>query len=252
VGAGVDACNQTLASICHAGVLRTWAFKTGALTGTLALPGNASTMHLHPHSQLAAVASLDLGIRVVDVQQVQVVRLGIRNKCSFSRSSRWSGHTFFVGLCGVVLFRSASYDHQRRFSVLHTMPCAKMCIICSLCVSVPLCKVVYASECTHWGHVVLGLQVRHFKGHTDRLTDVQISADSKWVLSSSLDSTVRVWDIPRATCLQAMHVGSPVTCLSLSPHGEMLATGHVGRRGVYLWSNQMLFGVSGGTHLCML
>lgn len=37
-------------------------------------------------------------------------------------------------------------------------------------------------------------------------------------------------------------MGSPVTCLSLSPAMDMLATTHVHKRGVFLWSNQMLFG----------
>ena len=38
--------------------------------------------------------------------------------------------------------------------------------------------------------------VRRFKGHTDRITDVQMGADCRWLLSSSMDNTVRVWDVP--------------------------------------------------------
>ena len=38
--------------------------------------------------------------------------------------------------------------------------------------------------------------VRRFKGHTDRITDLQFSADCRWLLSSSMDSTLRVWDVP--------------------------------------------------------
>ena len=50
--------------------------------------------------------------------------------------------------------------------------------------------------------VETGRQVRSFAGHRDRITDVGISADGKWLLSSSLDGTLRVWDIPAARTLQ--------------------------------------------------
>lgn len=45
-------------------------------------------------------------------------------------------------------------------------------------------------------------QVRRFEGHSDRITDVQVSEDCRWLLSASMDGTLRVWDIPAATTLQ--------------------------------------------------
>lgn len=44
--------------------------------------------------------------------------------------------------------------------------------------------------------------VRRFRGHTDRITDLTLAADARWLLSASLDGTVRVWDVPAAQCLQ--------------------------------------------------
>ncbi len=38
--------------------------------------------------------------------------------------------------------------------------------------------------------------VRRFRGHQDRITDLQFSQDCRWLLSSSMDSTLRVWDVP--------------------------------------------------------
>lgn len=38
--------------------------------------------------------------------------------------------------------------------------------------------------------------VRRFEGHLDRITDVQFSEDCRWVLSSSMDGTLRIWDVP--------------------------------------------------------
>ena len=96
---------------------------------------------------------------------------------------------------------------------------------------------------------MLDVQVRHFQGHRDRITDACISADSKWVISAAMDATLRVWDIPSACCMQALHVGCPITALSFAPNMELLATAHVNRRGIYLWSNQLLFG-SGAGMLC--
>jgi hypothetical protein len=39
-----------------------------------------------------------------------------------------------------------------------------------------------------------------------------------------------------------MRLGGPVTGLSLSPALDLLATTHTDRRGIYLWSNQAVFG----------
>jgi hypothetical protein len=41
---------------------------------------------------------------------------------------------------------------------------------------------------------------------------------------------------------QVMRLGAPVTALTLSPGMDMLATAHASARGIYLWSNQLLFG----------
>ncbi|KAF6265106.1 WD40 repeat-like protein [Scenedesmus sp. NREL 46B-D3] len=84
--------------------------------------------------------------------------------------------------------------------------------------------------------------VRRFSGHSDRLTDLAISADCRWLLTAGMDCTLRVWDIPASQCLQVMHMGTPVTSLSLSGSQDLLATAHVNKRGVFLWSNQLMFG----------
>ena len=42
-----------------------------------------------------------------------------------------------------------------------------------------------------------------------------------------------------AHVLQVMRLGSPVTSLSLGPAQDLLATCHVGKRGIYLWANQV-------------
>jgi U3 small nucleolar RNA-associated protein 21 len=83
--------------------------------------------------------------------------------------------------------------------------------------------------------------VRQFRGHKAIITDVCMSSDARWVLSGDADGSLRVWDVPTSSCLQALALGLPVAALSLSPSMELLATAHVGQRGISLWSNKLLF-----------
>lgn len=52
--------------------------------------------------------------------------------------------------------------------------------------------------------------VRRFRGHTDRITDLTVSSDCRWLLSASMDGTVRVWDIPDSRTFQARAAIAPV------------------------------------------
>ncbi|KAK9931602.1 hypothetical protein M0R45_018874 [Rubus argutus] len=89
--------------------------------------------------------------------------------------------------------------------------------------------------------VVASRMVRQFEGHTDRVTDMCFSEDGKWLLSSSMDGSLRVWDVILARQIDALHVDVSVTALSLSPNMDILATTHVDQNGVYLWVNQSMF-----------
>ncbi|KAF5748637.1 Transducin family protein / WD-40 repeat family protein [Tripterygium wilfordii] len=89
--------------------------------------------------------------------------------------------------------------------------------------------------------VVALRMVRKFEGHTDRITDLCFSEDGKWLLTSSMDGTLRIWDVILARQIDAIHVDVSITGLSLSPNMDVLATTHVDRNGVYLWVNQLMF-----------
>eukprot|EP00898_Chlorokybus_atmophyticus_P000527 jgi/Chlat1/1475/Chrsp12S02073 len=84
--------------------------------------------------------------------------------------------------------------------------------------------------------------VRKFKGHTDRITDTTWSSDGRWLISSSMDCTVRVWDVPAGSLFNVMRVKSPVTGISVSPASDLLATTHAHHNGIYLWANQLMYG----------
>lgn len=89
--------------------------------------------------------------------------------------------------------------------------------------------------------VVALRMVRIFEGHTDRITDLCFSDDGKWLLSSSMDGSLRIWDVILARQIDAIGVDVPVTALSLSSNMDILATTHVDQNGVYLWVNQSMF-----------
>ncbi|WCJ34926.1 transducin family protein / WD-40 repeat family protein [Euphorbia peplus] len=89
--------------------------------------------------------------------------------------------------------------------------------------------------------VVALRMVRKFEGHTDRVTDLCFSEDGKWLLSTSMDGTLRIWDVILARQIDAIQVEVPITALSLSPNLDVLATTHVDQNGVYLWVNQSMF-----------
>lgn len=83
--------------------------------------------------------------------------------------------------------------------------------------------------------VVALRMVRKFEGHTDRITDLCFSEDGKWLLSSSMDGSLRIWDVVLARQIDAINVDVSITALSLSPNMDVLATTHVDQNGVYLW-----------------
>ncbi|XP_034945888.1 WD repeat-containing protein 36 [Chelonus insularis] len=83
--------------------------------------------------------------------------------------------------------------------------------------------------------------VRNFQGHTGHLTDATFNPDSRWLITASMDCTIRTWDIPSAQLIDIFKV--PEACISLdfSPTGEYLATVHMSNLGIFLWSNRTLF-----------
>lgn len=83
--------------------------------------------------------------------------------------------------------------------------------------------------------------VRKLYGHSNQITDIAFSHDSRWLVSSSLDKTIRIWDLPSGTCIDQFNIPSPTSSLTMSPVGDFLATTHTGHLGVYLWANKSCF-----------
>ncbi|KAG0349234.1 hypothetical protein BG004_000458 [Podila humilis] len=83
--------------------------------------------------------------------------------------------------------------------------------------------------------------VREFWGHSNRITDMTFSPDGHWLVSASLDATIRTWDLPTGHMVDIFKCESIATSLTFSPTGDFLATSHVDNVGIFLWANRMQF-----------
>lgn len=83
--------------------------------------------------------------------------------------------------------------------------------------------------------------VRKFAGHTARITDAAFSADSRWLITASMDCTIKVYDIPSAYMIDHFQMETPCISLTVSPNGDFLSTAHVNKLGIYTWANKSLF-----------
>lgn len=87
--------------------------------------------------------------------------------------------------------------------------------------------------------------VRKFSGHHGKVNDMSFSPDGRWLISVSMDCTVRTWDLPSGSLVDCFRVAAAPVGVSLSPTGDFLATAHVDALGVYLWTNRSLCGPVG-------
>ena len=83
--------------------------------------------------------------------------------------------------------------------------------------------------------------VRKFNGHSNKISDLAFSSDARWLVTSSMDCLVKVWDLPSSKLIDCFKFERAPTSVSLSPTAEFLATTHVNELGLFLWSNKTLY-----------
>ncbi|KAJ3087296.1 hypothetical protein HK100_008407 [Physocladia obscura] len=91
--------------------------------------------------------------------------------------------------------------------------------------------------------IEFGKTVRELWGHHNRILDLSLSPDSRWLVSSGLDGSIKLWDIPTSGIAGSLKV-DPATSVSFSIDGNYIASSHVNSRGVVLWANTALFDVA--------
>ncbi|KAJ5624723.1 Small-subunit processome Utp21 [Penicillium lagena] len=83
--------------------------------------------------------------------------------------------------------------------------------------------------------------VREFWGCVGQVNDFIFSNDGRWMIAASMDSVIRIWDLPTGHLIDIFRVSSTCVRLAMPSTGEFLATAHAGDIGVSLWSNRSLF-----------
>ena len=83
--------------------------------------------------------------------------------------------------------------------------------------------------------------VRELWGCLGQINDFCFSNDGRWIVAASMDSVIRIWDLPTGHLINAVRTESPCTALAFSDTGEFLATAHADSVGINIWNNRTLF-----------
>ncbi len=74
-------------------------------------------------------------------------------------------------------------------------------------------------------HAGSGAPLQTYHGHTDGVWSVAFSIDTTFLVSSSDDQTIRIWNVATGQCLRTLHHANRVRSVALSPDGTLLASG---------------------------
>ncbi|CAL1290506.1 unnamed protein product [Larinioides sclopetarius] len=83
--------------------------------------------------------------------------------------------------------------------------------------------------------------IREFTDNAGSVCDMSFSADFRWLIAATSDSSIKTWDISSGKLVDWFTVTPLCVSLTMSPSGEYLATVHAGSPGIYLWANSTLY-----------
>lgn len=83
--------------------------------------------------------------------------------------------------------------------------------------------------------------VRELWGCVGHVSDFCFSNDGRWIIAASMDSVIRVWDLPTGHLIDAVRIEGACTAIAFSTTGEFLATAHADGPGINIWTNRSLF-----------
>lgn len=85
------------------------------------------------------------------------------------------------------------------------------------------------------------LSRRFSGGHSREITDLAFTPDGRRLLSSSQDSTLRIWDLPTGRCLSWLLFKSPIQSMTVSLSGEYLCIAQAEKQGIQIYIDKSLY-----------
>eukprot|EP00796_Vickermania_ingenoplastis_P008089 gene8089-5626_t len=151
-----------------------------------------------------------------------------------------------AGLDGVIKFWTLP-EGELHYTISTCIPITKSCLhpVSSLLLVVHHHKldVYHANPSLGLSAQEMANPVRSLVGHTSAITAVAITPDTfRYVVSSSADAMLLLWDIAAAACVGQYRFATPVVSLAFHPDALFLVTAHAGERGAFLWSNNLRYG----------
>lgn len=74
-------------------------------------------------------------------------------------------------------------------------------------------------------------------GHTDSISTIAFSPDGKYILSGSMDKTLKLWDVSTGREIRTFKYTKSIYTLAFSPDGK-LAVSNGGPGNVLLWDSR--------------
>lgn len=152
--------------------------------------------------------------------------------------------------CGDVLVSAGSTDREIRFWNLHRRDFTGNSIsalsrVCRLawCVTSDLLAVACEDFCIYVYDASTRKLARKFKGHHGPIVDFCFDTEGRRIISASLDSSLRTWDLPTGSLVNTLRCQGTPTSVTVAPQGDYIATTHVNSLGIQLWVDQSKFGV---------
>lgn len=98
-----------------------------------------------------------------------------------------------------------------------------------LCFASSDCKITFSSALKQPS------VLQQFSDHTRGVTDFEWSMTNEFLVSASLDNSIRIWDVNKGACLRIIYDDAPVTCVRFHPFNNNIVVAGTasGRLKVY-------------------
>ena len=84
-------------------------------------------------------------------------------------------------------------------------------------------------------HISMRNRARKLQGHHAAITEIKFSNCNRFLFSSSLDKTIKVWDILSGNIITNLLLPKAIQTFDLSPDGELLASAFYSSSEICLW-----------------